>query len=72
MNDTEKQAWQAHNEGMQHYYKRDFDQAITCFAEVERLLPEDAVAPMLKDRCLRYKKTPPPETWDGVEIMKSK
>ncbi|MDR2181137.1 MAG: adenylate/guanylate cyclase domain-containing protein [Treponema sp.] len=68
----EAAAWTAHNEGMARYYRREFDAAAACFEETLRLLPGDFNAANLLGRCRAYALTPPPETWDGVEVMTSK
>jgi len=68
----EKEAWGQHNMGMAEYYDRNFKQAADYFSKALSLLPGDEVAAMLKERSLRFAKAPPPETWDGVEVMKTK
>lgn len=70
--DAESEAWNLHNTGMEHYYRRDFKPAIDCFQKVQRILPKDYAAELMLDRCLDFLKTPPPEDWDGVEIMHEK
>ena len=72
LTETEKKAWGMHNEGMELYYKRDFAQASAKFQEVLSLLPDDFNAANLLERCRSYAVLPPPENWDGVEVMKSK
>jgi adenylate cyclase len=68
----EKEAWGQHNLGMAEYYERNFANAARYFKDVLKILPEDDDARLLLDRCLRYGKNPPPESWDGVEIMTHK
>ena len=72
LDETEKKAWAIHNEGMELYYSRDFTLASSKFDEVLSLLPDDFNAANLLERCRSYANDPPPENWDGVEIMKSK
>ena len=69
---AEKEAWDMHNAAMEEYYRRGFGNAARLFDEVGRRLPEDFASRQLRDRCLLYEKDPPPATWDGVEVMKSK
>jgi len=65
-------AWAIHNEGMECYYRRAFAEGAAAFEEVLSMLKDDFSAQNLLDRCRAYAVDPPPETWDGVEIMKSK
>jgi len=69
---TEKQAWDIHEQGMRLYFDRQFGKAMEAFGEVQRLLPGDYVAKMMAERCERYRATPPPANWTGIEVMKSK
>ena len=70
--EREEKAWIIHNEAMELYYRRDFTGASSKFEEVLSLLPEDFNAASLLERCRSYAADPPPENWNGVEIMKSK
>ncbi|MDR2758752.1 MAG: HAMP domain-containing protein [Spirochaetaceae bacterium] len=69
---NEERAWAIHNEGMAAYYRRSFEEAAAKFQAVIALLPEDFIAKVLLARCKNYALTPPPEGWDGVEVMKTK
>ena len=68
----EKEAWGQHNLGMTEYYERNFANAARYFKDVLKILPEDDDARLLLDRCLRYGNNPPPDSWDGVEVMTHK
>jgi class 3 adenylate cyclase/HAMP domain-containing protein len=72
MDDNEKQAWAVHNQGMKFYYHRSFTDAAVCFRDTLALLPDDFNAKNLLARAQAYAKNPPPENWDGVEIIHSK
>ena len=72
LSDAEYKGWNLHNTAMQSYYNRDFSQAIDQFNEVLSLVPDDPNALMILERCQRYKDAPPPEGWDGVEVLTSK
>jgi class 3 adenylate cyclase/HAMP domain-containing protein len=78
LNPAEAEAWPVHNQGMELYYRRSFREAAEKFKEVYRLLTKDAsaskdaVAENLFRRCAEYATNPPPEGWDGVEVMKTK
>ena len=70
--DVEKEAWQYHEQAVAYYYARDFNKAITNFSKVLSLLPNDFIADSFINRCNIYKSNPPPEDWDGVEVMHEK
>jgi len=72
LSDAEARAWHAHNEGMELYFNRRFEEAAGSFRTVLEELPGDWSAGTLLERCLDYQKDPPPADWDGVEIMKTK
>ena len=67
-----QRAWTRHNEAMTAYYNRDFTAAAEGFESVLRLFPDDHLASLLVDRTRRFQSSPPPEDWDGVEVMTSK
>jgi class 3 adenylate cyclase/HAMP domain-containing protein len=69
---VEGRAWPLHNQGMELYYRRSFQDAAAKFREVLTLLPDDFNGKNLLDRCTAYAVNPPPEDWDGVEVMKTK
>ncbi len=69
---SEREAWDTHNAAMEEYYRRNFAAAARMFAEVGRMLPGDFVSAQLGARCALYEKDPPPQDWDGVEVMKTK
>lgn len=69
---AEEKAWQRHRQGMELYYQREFVRAGEAFRNVLETLPGDYPAEMMVSRCAAYEKNPPPEGWDGVEIMTSK
>ena len=70
--DAEASAWPLHNRAMELYYSRSFREAAEKLGEVCRLLPGDFNADNILGRCNEYAATPPPELWDGVEVMKTK
>ncbi|MDR0375647.1 MAG: HAMP domain-containing protein [Treponema sp.] len=69
---VEQKAWKLHEHAVQLYYKRNFRESLAVFEEVRALLPGDLASDRYIDRCKRYIKEPPPENWDGVEIMHEK
>ena len=68
----EAKAWAIHNQGMELYYRRDFAGAAKRFAAVLTMLSGDFIAAELLKRCRSYSVSPPPDGWDGVEVMTSK
>ncbi|GHU12433.1 hypothetical protein FACS1894161_0650 [Spirochaetia bacterium] len=70
--ENETRAWMLHNEGMKLYYQRAFGEASAKFNGALALLPGDFNAQNLLERCRAYVLNPPPENWDGVEVMKTK
>ena len=72
LDESEARAWVIHNEGMERYYRRDFTGAASRFEEVLSILPGDFNAASLLERCKTYAAAPPPENWDGVEVMTTK
>ncbi len=69
---SEKEAWDAHNTGMDLYFDREFNKAVKCFEDVQKILTDDYAAQLLEERCVDFNTNPPPENWDGVEIMHEK
>jgi class 3 adenylate cyclase len=75
---AEATAWPVHNQGMELYYLRSFREAAEKFKEASRLLAtagtaaEDFNAESMYRRCIEYTGNPPPDGWDGVEVMKTK
>ncbi|MDR2798728.1 MAG: adenylate/guanylate cyclase domain-containing protein [Treponema sp.] len=72
LSDEEKVAWKYHEEAVEWYYKREFQKALSGFQRVLSILPKDPAALRFQERCYRYNTTPPPEDWDGVEVMTEK
>jgi class 3 adenylate cyclase/HAMP domain-containing protein len=72
LSETEARAWKLHDEAMERYYSRAFAEAEPMFSEVLALLPGDPTSEEMIERCRRYRSAPPPEDWDGVEVMTTK
>jgi len=72
LTEAEQKAWQTHNQGMKLYYSRSFSDAAQKFKEALSLLPGDFNAENMRKRCADYAVNPPPENWNGVEVMKNK
>ena len=69
---AEMDGWGMHNLGMGEYYERNFGQAISYFKKALKAMPGDHVATLLLERSQRYRASPPPAGWDGVEVMTRK
>ena len=62
-----------HESAFACYQERDWDGAIELFGKVIELRGGgDAAAKLLRDRCIEMKATPPPENWNGCEVLKEK
>ena len=72
LSQAEAGAWPIHNQAMELFYNRSFRDAAEKFREVYRMLLKDPNAENLFNRCKAYISNPPPEDWDGVEVMKTK
>jgi class 3 adenylate cyclase/HAMP domain-containing protein len=72
LDENEARGWALHNDGMELYYRRVFNEAAAKFTEALALIPGDYNAESLLKRCRDYAVNPPPENWDGVEVMKTK
>ena len=57
---------------MESYYQRNFDEAIGHFQNVQKIFPDDYASEQMIERCRQFEVNPPPEDWEGVEIMTEK
>ena len=51
------------------HYARDFDTARLLFDACRTELPEDRVLSVFAERSARHAEVPPPDDWDGVEVL---
>jgi len=56
----------AFTEAVALYRDRNWDQAIRLFTEALKANPADRPSSLYLQRCEIYRKTPPPDNWDGV------
>ncbi len=69
----ESEAWATHETAMDHYYERRFREARDTFRDVTAALGRDDFASVsMAERSARYMANPPPENWDGVEVLHEK
>ncbi len=71
VSEDEEQFTLLFNEGMESYFKRDWDKAIRSFSSAIILNPNKAVKIMIY-RCRYYIATPPPDDWDGTTSLMEK
>jgi class 3 adenylate cyclase/HAMP domain-containing protein len=69
---AEDKAWGIHEEAVKKYYSREFAAAAEGFREVGALLPGDYPASIYLERANIYAHSPPPDGWDGVEVLTEK
>jgi adenylate cyclase len=69
---SEAVAWDLHDKALSLYYARDFAAAEAAFRELLRILPGDKPAAIFLERALAFAKAPPPDKWDGVEVLTEK
>lgn len=59
-------------QGFNHYLKRDWDAAITCYSRILTIRPHDKTSEIFVGRCEAYKVAEPPADWDGIYTMLKK
>ena len=62
----------SYRKGLAHYLNQDWDGAIAHFKDGLTTWPEDKAAHVMIQRCLNYKRMPPPKEWSGVSIERRK
>ncbi|MDR0322115.1 MAG: adenylate/guanylate cyclase domain-containing protein [Treponema sp.] len=68
----QKRNCELYEEGLQHYFRQNWDKAMNSFNEIIEYSPNDTPSRLMIDRCLQYKDNPPPEEWNGVFIQTAK
>jgi tetratricopeptide (TPR) repeat protein len=58
--------------GRKLYKLMKFAEAQKCFARALKVDPKDGPSELYYKRCAYYLKNPPPEDWDGVQVMTTK
>jgi len=72
LNKTTKKIYKCYETGLQQYHLRNWKEAIKYFSTVLKYRPFDAPSKLMRERCMRYMKHPPPEDWNGVYSQSSK
>lgn len=70
--DAQKKLLEYYNKGLELYKKREWDEALVFFQKAVEVVPGDTPSQKYIERCTEYSKTPPPDNWDGVFVMKTK
>ena len=58
--------------GLEHYFNRNFEEAVLLFEEITKKVPKDHAATLFLNRSKSYAITGVDDNWNGVEMMKSK
>ncbi len=61
-----------YHKGIDKYLTREWDESISLFEQVLKLVPDDAPSKVYIDRCKHFKLEPPEKNWDGRFILKTK
>jgi adenylate cyclase len=54
------------------YEQKQFKEAAKIFTSIKQQNPNDKVAELYADRCVKYETNPPPENWDAVNNLTEK
>lgn len=68
----QKLIWQQHEKAMELYIARDFEGAVNGFQEILDTKANDALAKLYIRRCREYLENPPPDSWQGEFVLRSK
>ena len=69
---TKKKSLENYNLGLAAYRQQRWDEAIVYFKSALNSVPDDETSKVYIERCEEFKKSPPPENWDGVFTMTTK
>ncbi|HUV09169.1 MAG TPA: adenylate/guanylate cyclase domain-containing protein [Spirochaetia bacterium] len=69
---AEREGWELHQQALEHYYKREFEEAKKNFLEVQRILKNDTCSQVFLQRCEQYLVSAPPPAWNGAVTMDEK
>jgi class 3 adenylate cyclase/HAMP domain-containing protein len=72
LTETQELTWSHHSWAMEMYLKRNFKDALERYSQILTIMPTDRTAKLYRERCARFLKTPPPESWKGETVMLEK
>jgi class 3 adenylate cyclase len=59
-------------QGLRHYFGREFIKAMGCWTQVLGVNPDDKTAQLYIERCAKYISQGVPADWEGVEVFETK
>ncbi|MGL4370316.1 MAG: tetratricopeptide repeat protein [Spirochaetota bacterium] len=72
LTEQKKEVLRLYNLGLNAYKLRKWDESISFFSDALKADPQDGPSTLYKERAETFKKTPPPDDWDGVFVMTTK
>ncbi len=72
LSEMEKELWLSYDDGISHYYKKEFKEAAKYFQEALKIMPKDFCSLQFLKRCQHYLKYPTVENWSGAVVLQSK
>jgi tetratricopeptide (TPR) repeat protein len=61
-----------YKKGLEYYYKRNWQEALTCFEKCQQICPDDPIASIYIQRCQEYIKNPSLASHEGITVLKEK
>jgi adenylate cyclase len=69
---TLKKLFTYYETGLKYYFNKEFTEAYKYFTVVMKNRMDDTPSKVMRERCIRYMKAPPPKDWSGIYIQRSK
>jgi adenylate cyclase len=69
---TLRKVFDYYENGLAYYFEQKWDEAIKCFQVVLKYRPRDKPSMVMYQRCMNYRKNPPPQDWNGVYVLTMK
>ena len=69
---NEKKINKIYETGLTYYFEQNWNEALKYFNTVIKYRTNDLPGKLMRERCLLYRKNPPPKDWDGVFIQTDK
>ncbi|MCL2185406.1 MAG: hypothetical protein FWB86_06095, partial [Treponema sp.] len=58
--------------GLKYYFEQNWNEALKYFNTVIKYRANDLPGKLMRERCLLYRKNPPPADWNGVYVQTNK